>query len=176
MFDIIKEILNSPAGSFGSVLGVFLTLTFLIYKAGRIVEKFELVKKLEKSIDMIKEDIAQIKGFISALGQKSSDFIKSKSPITLSKAGSKVSNELKIKKIIETNWEEVNKRIKQNLVNEVNPYNIQQICFAIGKKYSEFTSESELDYIKIYAFNAGKDLYDFDILFGIEIRDAYFKK
>lgn len=176
MYDIIKEILTSPAGSFGSMLAIALLLFFLIYKAGRLIEKFGVVEKLEKSIEKIKEDISEIKVFISIIRQKDSPFTQSKSPITLTEEGSRVSDELNIKRIIQNNWEEINKKIKQILKKEDNPYNIQQICFDIGKRYSKITSESEFDYIKTYAFKRGYNLYDFDILFGIEIRDTYFEQ
>lgn len=176
MIDLIKEILKSPAGSFGFVAGVLGLIGFVVYKSGGLVQKFGIVDKLEKSIDKIKEDIAEIKAFMSIIRQKQNPLAETKSPISLSTQGEQVSSDLKIKRIVTNNWEQINEKIKSCLKKEDNPYNIQQICFDMGKKYSEIVSKEELDYIKTYAFEHGFNLSDFDIVFGIEIRDTYFKQ
>ena len=173
MYDIIKDILTSPAGSFGSMFALILFIAFLIYKAGRIVEKFGIVEKLERNIEKIKEEI---KAFMNIIRQKYNPLAQNESPITLTKQGENVSNALNIKRIISSNWDDINKKIKRVLKKDDNPYSIQQICFDIGKRYSKIVSESEMDYIKTYAFKHGYNLYDFDIVFGLEIRNAYFQQ
>ncbi|MCK4554913.1 MAG: hypothetical protein KAT48_14050 [Bacteroidales bacterium] len=176
MYEIVKNILTSPMGSFGSMFAIVCLILFLTYKSGKIVEKFNLVKIIQDSIDKIKEDIAEIKGFIQVFKQDSSRFAQSSSPINLSELGSEVSKDLHIERIIKNDWEKLNKKIKSLLKEDTNPYNIQEVCFALGDKYFGIVSEEDLDAIKKYAFSKGYNLSDFDIVFGIVLRDIYFKE
>jgi len=174
MLDLLKEVFKSPAGSFGSMFAIATFLFFLIYKAGKVVEKFKVVDVIQNNIDNIKTDIAEIKAFIQVFRQDSNPFAKSHSPISLTELGTNVAIDLHIERAINNCWEKLKGKIKERLKKEDNPYDIQGICFSLGEKYSKMISEDEFDYIKTYAFNKGYNLSDFDVIFGILIRDKYF--
>ncbi|QMU63939.1 MAG: hypothetical protein GKR88_06275 [Flavobacteriaceae bacterium] len=176
MLYLVKEIFKSPAGSFGSMFALCCLIFFLVYKAGKIVERFRVVDVLKGSIDKIKEDISEIKAFIQVFKQSNNPFAQAQSPISLTEVGSRVSDDINVKRIIDKNWGALEKRIKSELKKDFNPYNIQEICFEIGEKYSKITSEEEFDFIKNYAFKKGYNLSDFDLLFGVMIRDNFFEK
>lgn len=176
MLEILKEIFTSPAGSFGSMFALFLLVFFLVYKAGKIVEKYRLLEKLAQSIDVIKDDISEIKASIKMFRQDSSGFARSQSPIALTEKGNNVAADLHIERAISKKWDKLNKKIKEKLKEEDNPYDIQGICFEFGESYSKLISENDYDFIKKYAFNKGHNLSDFDIIFGIYIRDKYFSE
>lgn len=175
MFDLVKTILTSPFGSFASVLATFITFFFLVYKAGKIVEKYKVLDSLIGAIDKIKEDIHEIKAFIKVFKHINNGFAEAQSPINLTDKGNDVAKSIHAERIINDNWSEINKRIKKKLQDDDNPYNIQEVCFAIGEKYSSFTSPDDMNAIKTIAFSMGKNLSDFDIIFGIIIRNKYFK-
>lgn len=172
--DFIIKIFTSPAGSFGTAFAIFVLLFYLTIKAGRIIEKFGLVEKLEKAIDSIKDDISEIKAHISVINSRYSELVTVKSPISLSEKGETVAKKLKVKDIINTKWDSVLNRIKASFKTENNPYNIQEACFEIGKTYSKLVTKEQFDFIKTYAYENGHSLSDFDVLFGIIIRDKYF--
>lgn len=177
MLDFILEMLKTPAGSFASVLGAILLLFFLAYKGGKIVEKYTVVDKILESIDKIKEDIFEIKAYISIAKQNNNNLLaKSQSPISLTKKGEEAFIDLHIERIVEKSWNELNKTIKSKLKEDYNPYNIQEVCFEIGKTYSKITSKNDYDAIKTYAFQKEYNLFDFDLLFGIVIRDTFLRE
>ncbi len=176
MLDFLRELLTSEYGSFGFVFALLCLVFWLVFKSGKIVEKFSGVEKLENNIDKIKEDISEIKAFISVIRQEKSQFAKSHSPVSLTEKGVKVSKDIYIKRAIDRNWSNLLKEIKNALKEENNPYDIQEFCFQLGNKYSKYISEDDFDIIKKYAFSKGYNLSDFDIIFGIEIRDKYFSE
>lgn len=176
MYDLVKTILTSPFGSFASVLSIFVAFFFLVYKAGKIVEKYKVLDSLIDSIDKIKEDIHEIKAFMKIYKHKNSGFAEAQSPINLTQKGVEVSEKIQAPRIVNDNWLSINKRIKEKLDGDDNPYSIQEVCFSIGENYSSFASKEEMDMIKNIAFSMGKNLSDFDIIFGIVIRSEYFKK
>lgn len=116
-----------------------------------------------------------LKAFIQLFRQENNPLTKIKSPISLSEKGSEVADELHLKRIIKNNWGSIHKEITSKLNNEDNPYNIQEICFNIGAKYTEMVSTDELDIIKKYVYNEGISLPNLDIVFGILIRDEFFE-
>ncbi len=175
MIELVKDILLSPVGSAASAFGIVTVLFFIAYKAGKIVEKFGLVNKMESSIDKIKDDISEIKAFIQIFRQENNPFAQAKSPISLTDKGLEVVDELHIKRIIEKNWDVLHKRVTEKLNNDDNPYTIQEVCFRIGEKFSEFLTKEEFDMIKKYAYKEGHDVSQFDIVFGILIRDKFFE-
>jgi len=170
----LKEIFTSPAGSFASVLAFLLFILWLAVKAGKIIERFKIVDKLETAIDKIKDDISEIKAFMKVFLEKSSEFTQTSSPRNLNEKGHEISDKINAKVIIKSQWSQIEKDVKLNLKETDNPYTIQQACFDVGKHYSKYTTPEQFDMIKRIAFNEGHNLYDYDILFGIEIRDRYF--
>jgi hypothetical protein len=176
MLDLFKDIFTSDAGSFGSMFAIFALFFWLAYKSGKVIEKYKIIDTILGSIDKIKDDISEIKAFMKVARQDSSGLAKAHSPISLTKKGNGVYNDLHVDRAICAKWENINKNIKDRLKEEDNPYDIQVICFEFGENYSRFISNDDFDFIKKYAFNKGYSLSDFDIIFGISIRDKYFSE
>ena len=63
--------------------------------------------------------------------------------------------------------------MEKQLDDKSNPYDIQQVCFEIGRRYSKLVTDVEMQVIKTYAYKSGYNLYDFDPIFGVRIRDRY---
>jgi len=178
MWELIKDILTSPFGSFASVLSVFGLAFWAAVKVGGYIEKFRILDKLEASIDKIKDDLSIIKAYMDVSQAKNDPFSKRESPINLNDKGVKVSSEIEAAKIINRTWERISISIKSRLVemNDANSYTIQEVCFDIGKSYSKYFDAASMENIKTYAFKEGYNLVDFDLLFGIEIRNRYFQE
>ncbi len=176
MLEIFQSILSSPAGSFGFVFGVLAITYFVVYKAGKLVHKFEGFGKLESSIDVIKIDVLSIKAFINGLKLENNKFSVRNSPIKLSDEGKEVASSIQAESLVSKNWNVLDKEIKSNTSETNNPYVIQEYCFEIGKNFSHYLNEPEMDYIKKYAFNEGHNIENYDVIFGVIIRDKYFKE
>jgi hypothetical protein len=176
MWDIIKTILGSPAGSFGFVAAFLFLVFFLVFRAGKIVEKFSTVLKLESNIEAIKLDMMEIKAFISVYRQENNRFSQRNSPISLSEAGNIVASSIEAEKIVNRCWAQLEKEIKSEIEHSSNPYTIQDSCFSIGKHFIDFLNDTELDLIKKYAYQEGHNIVNYDLVFGILIRDKYFRE
>ena len=175
VWTLIKEILGSPGGSFASVASVAFLVILGSVKLGGIIEKYKVVDKLDGAIDNIRQDIASIKGFMETIRNRNTGFAQRNSPISLTDSGKEVSKSINAEKIISLKWDSILKTIKTRIKDDDNPYTIQEVCFNIGKNYSTIASPDDMNMIKNIAFKEGRELFDYDIIFGIEIRDKYFK-
>ena len=100
---------------------------------------------------------------------------KSKSPISLTELGIEVSERLKAQDMIFRNWDKIYADLESN-VAEKSSYDIQQYCIETATiELSRFINESDLEKVKLYAFNEGKPLAYYAPVFGILIRDKYFE-
>lgn len=174
MWDIIKTILGSPAGSFGFVAAFLCLLFFIVNRAGKIAEKFSTVLKLESNIEAIKLDMMEIKAFISVYRQDNNSFSKRNSPITLSEDGATVAHFIQAEAIVNRCWEQLEHEIRSEIDHSLNPYTIQEFCFSLGKHYMDYLSDEEIETIKQYAYQEGHNIVNYDLIFGILIRDKYF--
>ena len=105
-----------------------------------------------------------------------SGIAKSFSPLSLTKNGQKISASLDAVEIVNRYWDKILEKIQaDNITSESNLYDIQKTCFDIGNRYSKIMSEEDFNKIKDFAFRNGNNIYDYDILFGILIRDKFFK-
>ena len=93
----------------------------------------------------------------------------------MNELGRRLSRELNIEKIIEAKWSTISALLKERLKDDCNSYDIQEACFELGRKYSTLTTSVELEKIKEQAYQTGRSLSDFDLLFGIVVRNKYFK-
>ncbi len=176
MWETFIKILESPAGSFASIAMIFGVLFFLVYKGGQVVERFKVINKFETNIDTIKTDIMEIKAFISVFRRENNEFTKRQSPISLTVLGKQVADDIKAEETTGLKWTDIEPTIKKKLNHDANPYTIQEACFELGKKYYDFLNSNELDTLKTYAYKKGYNMYDFENIFGVIIRDIYFKK
>ncbi len=174
MLDLIKEALISPSGSFAFVFSFVIISAFIVYMTAVVVTKFGTIKEVHNNLSKIKDDMSIVKAFIEVFKQGSNQFGQSNSPISLTELGVEVERDLHIQRIIDNNWSSLESTISSNLDSDCNPYDVQEVCFKIGRDYSKIISENEFDSIKKYAFNKGYNISEFGLIFGILIRDKFF--
>ena len=175
MYDIVKEALKSPAGSFGFIFALLAVAFWLVYKISHYNTKFKSVEKLETNIDKIKDDISSIKGFIDLVKSKFNPFAQAQSPINLTDAGKVVSADLNAEKLVISHWEDILKKFSDKINRETNPYDIQQCSIKIGEELLKMLTPEELDAVKSYAYKNGHSISNYDVVFGIIIRNKYFE-
>ena len=88
--------------------------------------------------------------------------------------GETVANKIKAYDIVERNWDRIQTLIdRQNLDN---PYDIQQFCIDKATiAQDELFSKEDVDYIKKFAFSEGMPTAYYGGMFGVIIRNQYFK-
>ena len=134
-----------------------------------------MVSQNIKDIDTIKksqEDIHFIKGYLIKYS-----LAETKSPMGLTKKGDRVSKEINAIEIVQNHWSKILAEIKlDKITKESSLYDIQKVCFRIGENYSKILDDKELERVKDNAFDNGLDLFNYNILFGITIRDKFFEQ
>lgn len=186
------DILKSTPGSFGIALSFTMAILYLIYKFGAWSNKIKntdgTIKELKEDVKQTNTTINEIKGSIQYIKEnidninnrlinQKSEFAKNQSPISLTDNGEKIAKELDVKAIIDSHWENIEKYlIDRNISPESNPYDIQQECFNyVSTNFYKNLSESEMKKIKSIAYNNGDNIDNYDIIFGVVIRDKYLK-
>lgn len=173
MFELLQDAIKSPAGSFAFVFAIMSLICVAVWKISHYSTKFGLVEKLEKSMDQIKEDMHYVKASIKLLKDEINSLAQRQSPVSMTRKGEEVVQELKINDLIENHWERIHPNLNKNLSKECNAYDMQVESFKIGENYQEFLTSEELNSIKNHAFKFGFNLDVYNLLFGIVIRDKY---
>ena len=191
-FGVVLDILKSTPGSFGIVFASALIISYLIYKFGAWSNKIKntdgTIKELKEDVKQTNTTINEIKGSIQYIKEnidninnrlinQKNEFAKNQSPISLTDNGEKIAKELDVEAIIDSHWENIEKYlIDRNINPKSNPYDIQQECFNyVSTNFYKNLSESEMKKIKSIAYNNGDNIDNYDIIFGIVIRDKYLK-
>lgn len=189
----LLDILKSTPGSFGIVFASALIVAYLIYKFGawsnRIKNTDGTIKELKEDIKQTNTTVNEIKGSIQYIKEnvdninnrlinyENNKFAKSQSPISLTEDGKKIADELNADAIVDSYWENIEKYlIDKNINQKSNPYDIQQECFNyVSTNFYKNLSENEMKKIKSIAYNNGDNIDNYDIIFGVVIRDKYLK-
>lgn len=152
------------------------TLSNVSESLREIKEQVTVLPEMAVKVDVLWNDVDNIKDIINKKNVKAIGWADNKSPLQLTKSGQEVADELKSQKAINEKWDFIKTDIEKSIADlkDSNPYTIQQICFSIGEKYSSYISEEAMNHIKNYAYSKGHNLYEYDIIFGIQIRDRYF--
>lgn len=198
MHQLIQTLFENPAGGFGTMFAFALAVLWVVaFVSRKIGEHSTSVKnsekrtealeknlqdrsqKLEDNLQKIREDLAYLVGTVRVYGEernkKENDFAKAHSPISLTEKGKKVAGELNAEQIIAREFDAIVEKIDKS--GAKNPYDIQQYCIDMASYFPEkFFSPASLDAIKLYAYRQGRSLSDYGVIFGIMIRDAYFKR
>lgn len=187
MFDVLREVLQSPEGSFSFILGIMILAGWLIYFITKKVTEITtnhsaFVKRMDKTderldrnFDEIRTDISFIKGTLEVINSQS-PYTQRKSPISLTPKGENTAKELKADEIINKNWSKIKENIAKG-AKENNAYDIQDYCMTIAIGQPEvFLEKEDLDSIKEYAFQHGRPLQMYMQIIGILIRDKYFSE
>lgn len=185
MWELLRDILSSPSGSFATVIGIGALLIWIVHFCTKKITKHECtiensqgqVGKLENNIDAIKSDISYIKGMIGLIQNNApNSLVRSHSPISLTEKGIAIAEEIGIERMIASNFDEIVKFIEQGTLSR-NAYDIQQFLIETATINPEkFFSKENMDIIKQYAFNAGQNLAYYGGMIGVIIRDKYFAR
>jgi hypothetical protein len=194
MFDLLRDILKSDAGSFGFVAATLALIGYGIYYVTKFTTKIgvehgetekratrieEATDKLKDSVVSIKGDLAVIKTYLNMLlHSRTGDepFTLSQSPVSLTQKGKAMAERLKIESRVAANWDRIYAFIEKN-VKDKNPYDIQQFCIERATvNLLGFFTEEDVREIKQVAFEEGVSVELFGSLIGVVIRDAYFRE
>lgn len=173
MLELLQDAFKSPAGSFAFVFAIMAISFFAVWKISHFTTKFSSVEKLETHIGHIKEDMHYVKASIKIITDSNNPLAQRQSPVSMTKKGEEVADELKISDLIINHWENIHSDLNKVLSKECNPYDIQVESFKIGEKYQELLTAEELKTVKNHAFKSGFNLEVYNLLFGIVIRDKY---
>ena len=142
MWQLVREVLSTPVGSFAFILSFMILAGWLIHYITRFITKWtcnmegskSTVDKVESNIDSIRSDISYIKGMINILQANANPLTQSHSPIGLSEKGKKVAEEMGVASMIADNWEHISTYIQDNTKSK-NAYDIQQFCIETASSY-----------------------------------------
>lgn len=181
MWDIIKTIITSPAGSFAFVAGFLYLCGWLVYKVTKATtewnDKQKGIDKLERRVEDISTNLQYIKATLEVMKNNPPELnlTQAHSPVTLTKIGQDVANEIGARRIIADNWQKIQDCIDTADLGS-NAYDIQQFCIETASiALEKFFSEEDIIKIKEFAFNNGKTLAYYGGMFGVLIRDKYFE-
>lgn len=179
MWDIIKSIIASPAGSFGFVVGVLFLAGWIIAKISKVVTianmKSQNVDKLENNLDTIKQDIQVIKATLDVMQSGKSSLTKSHSPVSLTSLGEDIAKQMGIYDMIARNWPMIYDNLVKN-VSSKNAYDVQQYCINTATvSLEKFFCPEDVDRIKMFAYNNGNPIAYYGSMIGVIIRDKYFE-
>jgi hypothetical protein len=183
MIELLKESLQSPAGSFGFIFALMLLAGWVIYYVTKKVTEINVshkglstsIVKIEDNLDKIREDIYYLKGTIDIIKSGKNPYAKAKSPISLTELGIKVAEELDVSGMISRNWERIYKDLEDN-IQDKNAYDIQQYCMdTVAVKPDRFLDKTDIEKVKNKAFLDGNSIIYYAPVIGIPIRDKYFE-
>lgn len=181
--DLFKLILSSPAGSFAFIVGIMLLGGWLIYWVTKSVTKInaehghfnESVKKMDTNIDDIRKDLSYLKGSIDIIRSGANPLTQSNSPITLTKKGEEIAEEINANEIIAQNWDKIYSNLESEICDK-NAYDIQEYCIETASVEPElFFDKVTLSKLKTFAYNQGRPLQYYSGMLGVLIRDKYLK-
>lgn len=181
MIELIKSILQHPAGSFGFVFSLLTLAFWLVHWITKKVTEInashsvlsKTVEKIESNINDIRKDLSYVKGSLDIIKRETTPFAESHSPVSLTREGIEKSKELKAEDIISKNWDKIFDNIEKNIPNK-NAYDIQQYCMNLAAvDLDKVISNDDIDFLKKFAYNEGNTLLYYSPIFGILIRDKY---
>jgi hypothetical protein len=183
MIDLLKDTLQSPAGSFGFVFSFLALAGWIIHYATKKVTQINsdhnvLTKNASETsayIDEIRKDLSYLKGNIDIIIMNNNPLMKKKSPISLTDKGLEVSRKIKAEEIIEKNWKRIYENLEKNICDK-NAYDIQGYCLTTSSVNPEkFFDGNDIRRLKEFAFSQGNPLNIYMQMMGIIIRDKYLK-
>lgn len=177
---MLKEIITSNGGAFAVVFAVLWAVGYSLIKFTewkcKVEQSDERTSKVESDINAIKADIHYIKGTLDILKNTSSfSLTQAHSPISLTLRGQEVAKEMRIEEMVARNWDKIETAIDANVAFK-NAYDIQQFCIEKSMiSLDTFFAPSDIDAIKMFAYNNGQPLAFYASMIGVIIRDKYFE-
>lgn len=194
MLEILKQVLISPTGSFGFVMGgAVLVAWFILWAYGKFIKMqsthehmHETCARLDGHFASLQVDLASVKGDIryikstlnslTNLAQRgdTAPLMQAHSPLALTENGRRAAQAMGAGKAIAQNWERISEELNKALGSSQNPYDIQTFCLEqIPIAPSRFLDQATLDALKLYAYQNGLTLFDCLKVVGLMIRDKY---
>jgi hypothetical protein len=181
MVDLVKDILLSPAGSFGSVAALFGLAFWLVHWITKKVTVINSshntltgrIEKIESRIEKMQEDIVQLKVNVDIIKENIHPLSQAKSPIALTEQGLEFYGKLNAEEMIAKNWDKIAENIEANVHNK-SAYDIQKyISDTALVRLETFINESDVEKVKNFAYKEGKSIAYYAPVFWIPIRDKY---
>jgi hypothetical protein len=181
MIDLVKDILLSPAGSFGSVAALFGLAFWLVHWITKKVTTINsshdrltgAVEKIESRIEKMQDDIVHLKVNVDIIKESAHPLSQARSPIALTEEGIEFYNKLNAEEMIAKNWDKIAENIEANVSNK-NAYDIQKyISDTVLVSLETFIKESDVEKVKLFAYKEGRPLAYYAPVFWIPIRDRY---
>ncbi|MCR5588108.1 MAG: hypothetical protein K6F72_00670 [Bacteroidales bacterium] len=134
-------------------------------------------EKIDRAMDEIRRDISFLKSaFDIYKTNPPSPLAQSHSPVSLTKKGEEVSEELGAEEMIAKNWDKIYKALEEDVCDK-NAYDIQQYCMETSTvELEKFLDPESIEKIKLYAYKAGMPMAYYAPIFGIPIRDKYLER
>jgi hypothetical protein len=139
-------------------------------------------RHLEFTSDMatIKTSIAYMQKTLDSLNNSNRGggiiLTKTNSPLSITKEGYNVIDNLGIYDMLDDNWLNIKYFIKENTKSQ-NPYDIQQFCIEQAVVFPEkFLREEYLDKVKKEAYLQGVPLIEYMKLIAVIVRDMFFEE
>lgn len=196
MLNIIKDILNSPVGSFASVFSLFMLAFWLVHWITKKITTIEsshsnLVKsnedankkidayydKQNHNMDEIRRDIAYLKAMVDVFKfQSTAQVAQSHSPLSLTEYGEQIALELNADAVIARNWDKIRGNLEQS-VKDKSAYDIQQYCVETAAvDLDKLIDKDAINAVKQKAYKEGRPLAFYALVFGLKIRDHYLRE
>lgn len=202
MWTVVRDILTSPAGSVTFIGGILFGFAFIIYKGGRLMEKFEhqreglkemkghtdgildvkanhgvfekRLDKIETKVDHISESLGMLRIDLAGISKQDA-FTQRNSPLSLTSKGIDFVGKYDIVQMVDDNWCNINEIAQRN--ESKNPYDIQEFLIReCALRLGLFVGEEKLESLKLIAYNEGIDISSIARMIAIIVRDRYFKE
>lgn len=170
-------------GQLNGAIFVLVCLLFLgffgTYKIGTIVTYFKETKdkneKVDAKIDGIKEVLNSVKATTDLLYQTHITTVQRHSPISLTARGKEIATAIEAEVKVINHWDKIKTLLEKK--NPTNPYDIQTVAMDISRNcFEQIFTADEQNKIKTYAYQIGLNLLEIYPIFGVIIRDRYFKE
>lgn len=148
----------------------------------KIDNQIEKHNNLAISITQVNTSILYMQKSIDSLAQSLQNnsklildpYTQSRSPLQITEQGKEMIERIGILEIFENNWGKIDIMIKEHC-NSMNPYDIQQFLIEQAIVFPDkFLSKTELDKIKLDAYNMGISLTSYMKVIAVMSRDRYF--
>lgn len=135
------------------------------------------IARMATTIEFIQKSIDGLTQTIQSNNKNLADpFTQTHSPLSVTPLGMEMVEETGLSKMIDRNWESVNRLIEENATS-MNPYDIQQFCIEQAVVYPErFLLAEDLDKIKMHAYTTGNSLTSYMKVVAVLARDRYFSE
>lgn len=159
-----KKIKDAPCDNHGSDIREI--------KTG-IKEVKEGVRVMSLDIGEVKNNLSYLRGSFNIIKSGISPMAQSHSPVSLTPIGIEKSEMINASEMVAKNWEKIYDNLENNISSK-NAYDIQEYCMdTAAVNPDKFLSDSDIDSLKIIAYNEGNPLMYYSPIFGILIRDKY---